>query len=223
MPGSRVTVRRPRPGNVASPAYDGAVTGALLATAVVAFAGTTMDDLVILTALFMARRTGGVPTAVAIIGGQYAGFALILAAALLAAAGLTVIPDKWVGLLGLIPIGFGVWELWRLRGARPAERPPLASTTTRIATVTFANGADNISVFTPLFRNLHIAGSLLGVGLFLGMVGVWCAAGALLGSHKGVVATLGRVSHWLVPTVFIAVGVLILTTSGVLTTIRHTL
>jgi cadmium resistance protein CadD (predicted permease) len=199
------------------------VTGALLATAVGAFAGTTIDDLVVLAALFISRRTGGVPTPAAIVGGQYAGFALILAAALLAAVGLTVIPDKWVGLLGLVPISFGVYELWRQRGADPAQRLPLAATATRIAGLTFANGADNISVFTPLFRSLHIAGSLLAVGLFLGLVGVWCAVGALLGSRKRVVATLGRVSHWLVPTVFIAVGVLILTTSGILTTIRDTL
>jgi cadmium resistance protein CadD (predicted permease) len=212
-----------RGGPLASPAYDRAVTGALLATAVVAFAGTTIDDLVILAALFMARRNGGVPTAAAIIGGQYAGFAVIVAAALLAAAGLTVVPDKWVGLLGLIPIGFGVWELWHLRGADQDDRTPLAATATRVATITFANGADNISVFTPLFRSLHLAGSLLAVGLFLGLVGIWCAAGALLGSHKGVVATVGRFSHWLVPAVFIAVGALILITSGVLATIGFAL
>jgi cadmium resistance protein CadD (predicted permease) len=35
------------------------------------------------------------------------------------------------------------------------------------------------------------------------------------------VPTLGRVSHWLVPAVFIAVGLLILITSGTLTTIRQ--
>lgn len=199
------------------------MTGPLLATAVVAFAGTTIDDLVILAALFMAHRTTGHPRAAAIIGGQYAGFAAILAAALLAAAGLAVVPDRWVGLLGLVPIGFGVWGLWRLRGADPDSRPPLAATGTRIATVTFANGADNISVFTPLFRNLHVAGSLAAVTLFLILVAVWCATGALLGSHRAVVAKLGRISHWLVPTVFIAIGVLILITSGTLATIRQTL
>src|SRR5262249_13083853 len=65
--------------------------------------------------------------------------------------------------------------------------------------------------------------ALLSVVLFLTLVGLWCAVGALLGSHRAVVATLGRVSHWLVPVVFIAVGVLILITSGTLTTIRAAL
>jgi cadmium resistance protein CadD (predicted permease) len=199
------------------------VTASLLATAVVAFAGTTIDDLVILAALFMARRTGGTPRTAAIVGGQYTGFVAILGVALLAAAGLQIVPDRWVGLLGLVPIGYGAWGLWRLRGSGPNSRPPLASTLPGIAALTFANGADNISMFTPLFRSLHPTGSLLATALFLALVGVWCAAGAWLGSHKQIVATLGRISHWLIPTVFIAVGLLILVTSGTLMAIHDTM
>lgn len=190
------------------------MTASLLATAVVAFVGTTIDDVIILTALFVARSQGGLPRARSIIIGQYSGFAALLAVSLLTAAGLRILPDRWVGLLGLVPIGFGVWGLWRLRGTDEDSRPPLASTAVRIAAITFANGADNISVFTPLFRTLGTSGALLVTDLFLVLVGVWCAAAALLGTHKALVATLGRISHWLVPTVFIAVGVLILITTG---------
>jgi cadmium resistance protein CadD (predicted permease) len=192
------------------------MSASLLVTAVVAFLGTTIDDVIILTALFVARGSGGVPRARSIIGGQYLGFGAILAVALLAAAGLRIVPDRWVGLLGLVPIGFGGWGLWRLRGGDEESRPPLAGTLGRVATVTFANGADNIGVFTPLFRSLHLAGSLVATGLFLVLIGVWCGVGALLGSHRGLVAALGRIGHWLVPVVFIGVGVLILITSGTL-------
>jgi cadmium resistance protein CadD (predicted permease) len=190
-------------------------------TAVAVFAGTTLDDLVILMALFVARRTSGRPRAWSIVVGQFAGFGAILAVALLAAAGLRIVPDRWVGLLGLVPIAFGVWELSRLRGRHGDDRPPLASTAMRIGTITFANGADNISVFAPLFRTLHVTGSILATGLFLVLVGIWCGLGALLGSRRTLVAMLGRVSHWLVPTVFISVGVLILLTSGTLAAIRQ--
>lgn len=196
------------------------VSLSLLVTAVVAFLGTTIDDVIILTALFVARGSGGTPRAAAIVGGQYAGFAALLALSLAAAAGLRIVPDQWVGLLGLVPIGFGIWGLWRLRGGDADSRPPIASTTGRIAAITFANGADNITVFTPIFRSLHLVDALLTTGLFLVLVGVWCAAGALLGTHKAVVAVLGRVSHWLVPVVFIAVGVLVLVTSGTLASLR---
>ena len=199
------------------------MTASQLATAVVAFAGTTIDDLVILAALFMVRRTAGSPSARVIIAGQYAGTAAILAVALAAAAGLQIVPERWVGLLGLVPIGFGAWGLWRLRGTDEDSRPPLASTVTRIATITFANGADTLSVFTPLFRTMHTAGSLLAAVLFLALTALWCAAGALLGSHRAVIAALGRLTPWLVPTVFIAVGLLILITTGTLTAISQAL
>jgi cadmium resistance protein CadD (predicted permease) len=89
------------------------VTGSLFVAAVLVFAGATVDDLVILMALFVARRTSGRPHAGSIVLGQYAGFAAILGVALLAAAGLRIVADRWVGLLGLIPIGFGVRELWQ--------------------------------------------------------------------------------------------------------------
>jgi cadmium resistance protein CadD (predicted permease) len=205
-PAKRIVYRRQ--GNHVAGHLDEAVS--LFVTAVIAFVGTTIDDVIILTALFVTCRATGRPRARAIVAGQYLGFAAILAVALLAATGLRLVPDRWVGLLGLVPIGFGVWGLWRLRGGDQDVRPALASTAFRIATITFANGADNISVFTPLFRGLRPAAALLATALFLVLIGVWCGIGAVLGGHRAVVAGLGRVSHWLVPAVFIAVGVLIL-------------
>lgn len=190
------------------------MTGPPMVTAVAAFAGTTIDDLVILSALFVARRATGRPRVTAIMGGQYVGFVAILACALLAAAGLAVIPQRWIGLLGLVPVGFGLWSLWRLRGTDGQSGPVLAVTGTRIAALTFANGADNISVFTPLFRTLGWGGSLVAVGEFLVLIAVWCGAGALLGGHAAMVGGLSRVGHWLVPVVFIAVGAVIVTASG---------
>ena len=170
--------------------------------------------MIVLTALFMARRASGKPRAGTIVAGQYLGFAAIIGVALLAAAGLRIVPDRWVGLLGLVPIGFGVWGLRNLRRGDGDSRPPLASTAFQVAAITFANGADNISVFTPLFRSLHTAGSLLASVLFLVLIGLCCALGALLGTHRAVVATLGRITHWLVPVVFIVVGLMILVMAG---------
>jgi cadmium resistance protein CadD (predicted permease) len=126
-------------------------------------------------------------------------------------------------LLGLVPIGFGIAGVWRLRGSDRTSWPTLGASVLRIATVTVANGADNISVFTPLFRTLHVAGSLWAAVLFLALIALWCAMGALLGGHPVVAAKLGRVSYWLVPSVFIAVGLLILITSGTVAAIRQTL
>jgi cadmium resistance protein CadD (predicted permease) len=191
-----------------------------LATAFVAFAGTTVDDLVVLAALFTTNRAVGRPNTATIVGGQYAGFASIVVLALLAARGLQIIPEPWIGLLGLVPIGFGLWGLVRAGTGDRDDKPPLASTFPQVVAVTFANGADNISVFTPLFRSMELIGSLTVAGVFLGLIGVWCGIGRALGTHRIVVGTIGRVSHWLVPIVFIVVGTSILVTSGSLAQLR---
>jgi cadmium resistance protein CadD (predicted permease) len=191
-----------------------------LATAFVAFAGTTIDDLVVLAALFTTNRASGRPNTATIVGGQYAGFVSIVALALLAARGLQIIPEQWIGLLGLVPIGFGLWGLARAGSGGREDKPPLASTFPQVVAITFANGADNISVFTPLFRSMELVGSLAIAGVFLGLIGVWCGIGRALGAHRAVVGTIGRVSHWLVPVVFITVGASILITSGSLAQLR---
>lgn len=58
------------------------MTASLLATAVVAFLRTTIDDVIILTALFVVRSHRGLPRARSIIIGQHAGFAALLAVSL---------------------------------------------------------------------------------------------------------------------------------------------
>jgi cadmium resistance protein CadD (predicted permease) len=83
--------------------------------------------------------------------------------------------------------------------------------------VTIANGADNIAVYTPMFRTLGVAGSVVTVLVFAVLVAVWCAAASWLGSHRAVITLVRRYGHWLVPLVFIAIGLTILISSGVLT------
>jgi cadmium resistance protein CadD (predicted permease) len=192
------------------------VTASLLATAVVAFAGTTIDDVIILAALFATRRAWSRPSAPVIVAGQYLGFGMIMGVSGLAAKTLEIVPQEWIGLLGLVPIGFGAVGLIRARDTRAGPRRPLVSSVTGIATVTFANGADNISVFTPLFRSHGTPDAVTTGALFLILIGVWCVLGAMIGGHPVVIGVVGDISHWLVPVVFITVGTLILISSGTL-------
>lgn len=189
------------------------MTASLLVAAFLAFAAATVDDLIIVTTLFTSYRAAGRPRPTSIVAGQYVGFLAIIVVSLLAAAGLRAVPDRWVGLVGFIPIAIGLWELWRLRGSDENSRPPPVSTVVAIATVTFANGADDIGLFTPLFRSLQVIPGLLLASEFFLLIGLWCAVGALLGSYRAFVATLGQISHWLVPLVFILIGVITLANS----------
>ncbi|MEV5819525.1 cadmium resistance transporter [Micromonospora harpali] len=132
-----------------------------------------------------------------------------------AAAGLLVVPDPWTGLLGLLPIALGVRAL--LARSDDDGPPAVVGGLLGVAGVTIANGADNIAVYVPVFRSLAPADALVWLVVFAALVGLWCAVAAGLGGHPAVVRWVGRVGHWLAPVVFVAIGALILVTSGVLT------
>lgn len=183
--------------------------------AALVFAATNIDDIVVLTVLFVAARAAGRPRPWHIVAGQYLGIGALVAAAVVVAAGLLVVPDPWTGLLGLLPIGLGVRAL--LAHADSDEPPAVVGGLLGVAGVTIANGSDNIAVYVPVFRSLDPATGLVWLLVFAALVALWCATAALLGGHPRVVRLAGRAGHWLVPTVFIGIGVVILVSSGVLT------
>ena len=182
------------------------------------FAGTNVDDLVVLTVLFLSARASGRPRPWQIWAGQYAGIATLVAVSAVAALGLTLVPDRWVGLLGLVPIALGVRGLVSGLRNRDGDAPDAVAAASgfAVAGVTVANGADNIAVYTPVFRSLGLGGSVVTCLVFAALVAVWCGAAAWLGSHERVIALVRRYGHWLVPLVFVVIGVVIVAESGVL-------
>jgi cadmium resistance protein CadD (predicted permease) len=182
-------------------------------TAVTLFAGTNVDDLLVLTVLFLSSRATGRPRRWQIWAGQSLGIATLVAVSVVAALGLTIVPDQWVGLLGLVPFGLGVRGLLR---ARDSDSPVVATGVLSVAGVTIANGADNISVYTPVFRTIDVAASAVTIAVFAVLVVVWCLAGSWLGSHRRVVAVIERWGHWIVPVVFMLIGAVIVVESGVI-------
>ncbi|MEV4499946.1 cadmium resistance transporter [Micromonospora arborensis] len=183
------------------------------AAAAVVFAATDIDDIVLLTLFFVAARTTGRPRTWQIVAGQYLGIGALALASAVVAAGLLVVPDPWTGLLGLLPIALGVRALWR---SDDDDSPTVVTGMLGVAGVTIANGADNVAVYVPVFRALGVADSAVFLLVFVLLIALWCAAGAWLGGHRRVVRLVERAGHWLVPTIFIAIGLVILVSSGVL-------
>jgi cadmium resistance transport/sequestration family protein len=181
-------------------------------TAALVFAGTDVDDLLVLTVLFLQARSRGRPRPWQIWVGQYLGIGALVAVSAAAALGLTLVPDRWVRLIGLLPLGIGLWGLIRaIRSRGTEEEPePVATGVLSVAGITIANGADNISVYTPLFRTVGPSAMALMIVVFAVLVALWCAAAWWLGSHRRVVEVVDRFGHWIVPLVFIALGIVIL-------------
>jgi cadmium resistance transport/sequestration family protein len=192
--------------------------GTIFAAASV-FAGTNIDDLIVLTVLFLSWRAGSKPRQWHIWAGQYTGIGALVAVSAIAALGLTVLPDQWVGLLGLIPFALGVRGLVGAIHAQAESQEPSITVATgllSVAGVTIANGADNVSVYTPMFRTIGLTNSIITVAVFAVLVAVWCLAGSRLGSHKKITDIVEKYGHWIVPAVFMLIGVSIVVECGVI-------
>lgn len=190
---------------------------ATIASALGLFAATNIDDIVVLTVLFLASTRGPL-TAWKVVAGQYIGFITIVAISVVAALGLTFVPDKWVGFLGLLPLSIGIYGLIRFlrkRGTDDDESSIRAGGILGVAGITIANGADNISLYTPVFRTISVSETIVTIVVFLLLVSVWCLLGKMIGTNRRVVELLERIEHWLVPVVFVGLGVYILVGSGV--------
>ncbi|GAA3786416.1 CadD family cadmium resistance transporter [Sphaerisporangium flaviroseum] len=190
-----------------------------IGTAVGMFAGTNVDDIIVLTVLFLSARASGIPKPWQIWAGQYGGIAALVVVSVIAALGLTIVPDDYVGLLGFIPFALGVRSLIkaiRAHGTGEDSSPAVATGLASVAGVTIANGADNISVYTPVFRTIGPAATITTITVFAVGVALWCLAGSWLGSHKRVIEIIERYGQWIVPAVFMAIGTLIVIESGVI-------
>jgi cadmium resistance protein CadD (predicted permease) len=207
--------------------YPGAAGGLVLAggivtaalTALALFAGTNADDIVVLTVLNISSRIGGRPRRWQIWAGQYAGFAVLVAASLAAAAGLLLVPARWLWLLGLLPLGLGLWKLAAaIRARRSGEEasPVVVSGLTGVMGLTIVNGGDNISVYTPVFRTSSAAGIALTVAVFMAGTALYCLAGSQFAARRAVTAVIGRWGQWIVPAVFIGIGLYIFAKTGAL-------
>jgi cadmium resistance protein CadD (predicted permease) len=184
-------------------------------TAAAAFAATNVDDIVVLAVLFASRddRLRGRQ----IVAGQALGITVLVVAALAVGAGLLALADRWVGLLGLIPIAFGVRGLRALRAGRDAdEPPPLTVGALGVASITVANGGDNVAIYAPLFATMGADAFATTIAVFAVGVAVWCAAGRVIGSHPAVMRTVARTGRVAVPLVLIALGAFIVLESGLL-------
>jgi cadmium resistance protein CadD (predicted permease) len=177
----------------------------VLSASIATFAATNVDDAFLLT-LFFARR---IPTRRIVIG-QYVGFSAIVGISLIGAWFALAIPNRWIHFLGALPLAMGIRRLWHARRT-DADRPRLATEgVASIALLTLSNGADNLSVYIPFFV-IGRPGLWLILVVYAALVALWCFVGRSLGEHSLILGTVDRWGHWVVPSVFVGLGIYVLT------------
>jgi cadmium resistance protein CadD (predicted permease) len=184
------------------------ITSATFAVAL--FASTNIDDIFILVGFFAdpAYRTRQV------VVGHYLGIAILVALSAVASLVFLVVKPDYVGWLGLLPILIGANKLFNLRHGRTGNdggkdvRPGTGAML--VATVTIADGGDDIGVYTPVFANSSTTQLMIFVSVFTAMVALWLGCAFLLVNHPALNASIRRVGPVVTPIVLIALGFFIL-------------
>ncbi|MGG6295066.1 cadmium resistance transporter [Leptolyngbya sp. AN02str] len=198
-----------------------------ISTGFTAFTVTNLDDILILllffsqvSALFRRRH---------IVAGQYLGFAALVLVSLPGFFSSFVLPRPWIGMLGIVPIAIGMGRLINqnsedeVEAEKPQQTPAqswfesvLSPQACSVAAVTFANGGDNIGIYVPLFASSTGQSLATILGVFFGLVGVWCYVAYRLMQVPAIARTLTHYGNQLIPFVLIGLGVLILVDSHTL-------
>jgi cadmium resistance protein CadD (predicted permease) len=185
------------------------------AAAIVVFATTNIDDIVLLATFFgdprIRRR--------AVVVGQFLGIGTLTAASAGAGYLALAVPQGWPALLGVVPLALGLHKLIELRRpihgeARGTEsllasekkaETRLHSQVLAVSAVTLANGGDNLGVYIPLFaRDPSVIPDY--VATFAAMTGIWCFLGYALVKNPAGAVVMRRWGHVLLPIVLIAIG-----------------
>jgi cadmium resistance transport/sequestration family protein len=203
-----------------------------IGTGIPAFVATNIDDLVLLTLFFSQVNQRLRPRH--IVSGSYLGLIALVGISALMSLGRWAIAPAWIGLLGLVPIGLGIRQLFWPEveddsaeeladsGITDAQSPRYLSWLKRliapqcyqVAAVTIANGGDNIGIYTPLFASSSAIELLTIWTVFLISMGFWCYGAYRLATQPHLADGLAKYGRSIVPVVLIGLGLFILWKNG---------
>ena len=180
---------------------------------IAAFIGTNIDDMIINMVFFSSAKSSR--EVWCIVLGKYIGTGMLVLLSILASLGFSLLPIRYTGCLGLIPIALGVKEIignCREDGddASQKGRSRSGKLIWNVALVTITNGADNMGVYTPLFVGFSVLQSAVFCAVFAWMIALWCVLGyraARLPFLKSVADSNKKV---IIPTTYILLGSYIL-------------
>ena len=186
----------------------------IVGIALAAFVSTNLDNLFLLVG-FLGRSRGRALRV-------HLGFILAIVAILVvgvAAAGVAdFAPARYIGWLGVVPLGMGVHALIQLLRGRGETLPETsarrATGIVAVAVVTLANAGDSFAVFVPLFSDTEDPFVALIFATGLASALFWCALATWLVGHEVLGHSLRRFGPRLLPFLMIGVGIYVLINTG---------
>ena len=186
----------------------------VVAIASIVFVSTDIDDLLLLLALF----ADPVLDWRAIVIGQFVGIALLVVTSTLIALSAVHVSREHTALLGVAPLAFGSWRLWKLWGSQyrravkfgapctcpVATRATLLQVIT-VTVLTIANGGDNLIAYVPLFAAAPHRIPVYAA-VFATLTAVWCALAYLCVNNRLVYAIALRFGHAALPFAMVILG-----------------
>ena len=163
-----------------------------ICTSMIAYISTNIDDIFVIMIL-LAQSVKG--TKGQIVAGHFLGVGILTVISMLGAFGLQNLPLQYVGILGLVPIGFGIKSWMDHKKERAGDDAPDAQSVRLLsmAMITLGNGADNVGVYIPLFTGFSGVERIGAVIVFAAMTVLWVFLANTLAefprnSHRAVLA-----------------------------------
>ena len=193
-------------------------------TSIATFIATGIDELIVLTVLFVYYKNRGQVKDIYI--GQQLSMLVLLGISLLAVFGITFIPPRYIGLLGLVPIGMGLKVLFFGEDDQEVEEKELVQKSKKfsslilsVAFIAVAGGAEELTIYIPYFASLNLLNLIVALIIFNLLVPVWCTLCKKISKIKRVEEKIEKYERIIIPIVFIGLGIFVLIENNTLSLI----
>ena len=171
---------------------------------IAAFAGTNVDDILILTILL---ASAGPRYKGRVMAGQYIGVLSLLAISIAASRAASFILSGYSWVLGIVPIILGVRYALKQDGL-DEEDVPLGIMPTALLAI--SNGADNLGVYIPLLSGYDAEDILTMTVVFVIMLAIWCMIALMISGRDMIGRLIRHYERAIVPALFIILGLAII-------------
>lgn len=192
--------------------------GHLFITTLIIFVSTSIDYIFLLFLIF--NQTDKSVEKWQVVCGHYLGTLLLIVISLILTLGLSFVPKDWmIGLLGLVPIYMGV-NYWLNRQDQvdnlkiKKQIRQKNNFTYLVLFITVASGGDNIGVYVPFFLSLSRAGMIVSVLYIQIFIAILLYLSYRLTLVDYISAPLKKVEYYVIPIVYILLGLYILVSNG---------